>query len=319
MRNTIASLSFATLILGSASCSKKSSPVSDPQSGTVSYNVNMSQIKFGLLGASAFTMTVDGCASGYSSQVTETSPSIVVYKFDENCLAKLTGLTIDTVSYVPSANDPFDTYIAGDKATFEDANGSGSKIYIQVLNQLDSKIPSTTPSHGVDYAFSTIEAGPDQDCTGDCIQNDYSVSVNGVEAPAFDISKFAYVDMTANGAGVFSFKFQCSEALVGTDSSATCKGVPLSALKYKLVADTFNGTLAIQDASEIMSSSTQSIDIGEVIAAGSDAEMPFGGFESKLMFGPDKLHENPNMIMVLETQGTSYKYWNVDVTPIFQQ
>jgi hypothetical protein len=263
-------------------------------------------------------LSVEGCSSGYTSQVTETSSSIVVYKFDQGCLAKLNSLVVDSVTYVPSSSDPFDTWQKNDTAQFEDAAGTGKRLSVQVLNQLDTPIPSTTPTHGVEYVFSTIDKGATKDCTGDCVRNNYTVAVNGVEAPSFDISTFAFVDMNQNGAGVFMFKFECSVDLVGVDANATCKGASLSGLNYKLIQDTFNSDLDITQASNIMSSDTISIDISEVIAAGSDSTMPHGGFVSKALIGPDKMHLNPNMIMLLGTRNTSYKFWNVDVTPIVQ-
>lgn len=286
-------------------------------SETVRYSVNLAQ--FGLTGASGFNMTVEGCSSGYTGQVTQLSPSIVVYKFDSGCLAKLTSLVVDGVTYAPTAADPFENWQSGDTAKFEDTAGSGLVLYVQVLNQLDSPIPSTTPTHGVEYVFSTIEKGAQKDCTADCIQNNYTVAVNGVDAPDFDIKAFAFVDMSVSGAGVFMFKFECAEDLVGSDLSATCKGASLTGLRYRMVQDTYNSTLDITQAGAIMSTNAVNIDVSEVIPAGSDAAMPHGGFVSKSLVGPDQMHLNPNMIMLLETMNTSYKYWNVDVTPIVQQ
>lgn len=320
-------LAVCALAVLANACSK-SSPKDNGGSGNdsetsaskmIRYNVNLAHVNFGLTGATSFKMSVDGCASGFTSQVTEVSPNISVYKYDQGCLAKLTSLTVDGVTYTPSSSHPFQNWQQGDTAEFNDPNGSGLKLYVQVMNQLDTPIPSTAPSHGVEYAFSTITKGMNQNCANDCVQNHYSVAVNGVDAPNFEIKLFSYVDMTNKGAGVFMFKFECATDLVGSGLDAKCGGATLGSLQYTLVQDTFNGMLTIDQAKTIMSSGTSSIDTSEVVAVGADPTMPHGGFVSKVLAGPEQMHLNPDMIAVLETAKTSYKYWNVDVTPIVQQ
>lgn len=284
----------------------------------VRYNVNLAQVQMRLAGASAYSIAVEGCVSGYTSTVTDASPSLAVYKFDKGCLAKLNSLTVDGVVYTPSTTAPFKTWAEGDTAWFNGTLGSGKKLLLQVIHQLDNPIPSTAPTHGVEYAFSTIDAGDNKTCADDCVKNSYTVAVKGVAAPSFDIRSFSYIDLTSTGAGVFSFGFECSEDIVGSGVSATCKGTPLSGLRYRLVQDTFNGTLNVEQASGIISANPSMVDASEVIAAGVDPAMPHGGFRSKPLAGPSQMHLNPEMLIVLESLQTSYKYWNVDVTPIIQ-
>lgn len=318
-------LSMGAVLIVANACSK-SSPKDDGGNSsdanvnnTVRYSVNLAHVNFGLAGATAYKMAVEGCVSGFSSQVTEVSPNISVYKYDKACLAKLNSLTVDGITYVPSSSHPFVNWQQGDTAEFNDMGGSGLKLYVQVMNQLDDPIPSTAPAHGVEYAFSTITKGMNQNCANDCIQNHYTVAVNGVDAPNFEIKLFSYVDMSSKGAGAFLFKFECATDLVGSDLNAKCGNSTLASLKYKLIQDTFNGALTIDQAATVMNADTAGIELGEVIAAGTDPAMPHGGFISKVLSGPDQMHLNPEMIMVLETAKTSYKYWNVDVTPIVQQ
>lgn len=293
-------------------------PSQDASSRFVSYPLKMSEIHFGLRAASEFSMTVEGCSSGYTSTVTQASASILVYKFDQNCLAKLNSVTVDGVTYQPSTDDGFETWQAGDIARFDDTAGSGRSLKFQVINQLDNPIPGSAPTHGVDYAYSSIEQGADQDCTGDCISNSSTVSVNGMDAPAFDVNAFTYVDMAADGAGKFQFKLECQSDLVGSGGDASCKSAPLSGLRYKLVKDTFGGVLTATQAAEILQDNPDVVDASEVIDASVDAAMVKGGFITKVLQGPALIHLNPEMIFVLETGGTSFKYWNVDVTPIVQ-
>ncbi|NRA65501.1 MAG: hypothetical protein HRU19_13520 [Pseudobacteriovorax sp.] len=47
-----------------------------------------------------------------------------------------------------------------------------------------------------------------------------------------------------------------------------------------------------------------------------DASFPNGGFESIDLTGPDQMHLNPNMILVVEADGKSYQYFNLDVSTL---
>ena len=56
----------------------------------------------------------------------------------------------------------------------------------------------------------------------------------------------------------------------------------------------------------------------EVIAIGAGGTVN-GGFTTKVgsgaaLVGPDAMHNNPNMILILESADLSYTYYNVDVT-----
>ena len=112
-----------------------------------------------LADATAFTMQLEGCASGYTSSATETDPSLLAYKFDRDCLAKLASFQINGVTYVPSAADPFTTGLAGDTAVFEDSTAPTNLISVKVVTQLDNPISGTEP---VAYSFSQITKGDDE-------------------------------------------------------------------------------------------------------------------------------------------------------------
>jgi len=284
----------------------------------VNYALRMKEVTFRLSGATAFSISVEGCASGYTSTVTEASNYVAAYKYDIGCLAKLSSLTVSGVTYAPSASAPFTTWLDGDTAVFEDVGGSGKTLNLQVIAQLDNPIPATAPSHGVEYLFSTIEMGNDRECTGDCVENEYGVAISGADAPAFEVDEFRYLSMNSDGSGMFQFKLECSQALVGADTSATCDGAMLSEATYKLVPDTYSGVLSIADATAIMQAGTSMIDNTDVIAAGSDSEMPNGGFITKEARGPMQMHLNPEMILLVQMGANSFKYWNVDITPIVQ-
>ena len=61
--------------------------------------VDQSNSGLNLTSASAFTMSLEGCASGYAVSVTEANASINLYKYDEGCLLKLTALAVGGVEY----------------------------------------------------------------------------------------------------------------------------------------------------------------------------------------------------------------------------
>ena len=62
--------------------------------------------------------------------------------------------------------------------------------------------------------------------------------------------------------------------------------------------------------------------IDELVEVGGDLFGFNGGFNTKVgasvLTGPDQMHLNPNMMMVLEAADTSYLYINVDVTVLTQ-
>ena len=63
--------------------------------------------------ATAYSLTIDSCASGYTTTVDENSPTVKAYKFDRDCLAKLTTFTINGITYNPDSADLFTTWQAG--------------------------------------------------------------------------------------------------------------------------------------------------------------------------------------------------------------
>jgi hypothetical protein len=268
--------------------------------------------------ATAFNISLDSCKSGLTGTATQANPSIKVYKFDQDCLAKLTSFQVNGSTFVPSVADPFSTWIAGDTATFQDSLDANNKIKVTVSNQLASPVSG---SDSIGYVFSAIAAGIDQTFAESVVSQPKAISVSGLGAPDFKVKELSYVGMTSLGGGQFQFKLECNANLTGTGATAACQGMLLSKIRYKLVKDTYGGTLDITTAASLFPTGSVTIDAAEIIPVG-NAALPKGGFttpistDPEVLTGPSQMHLNSKMLLVLEGDATSYTYFKVDVTTI---
>jgi hypothetical protein len=281
----------------------------------VSVSEDKSGNSFRLASATAFTISLEDCASGYSSTANENSPDLQVYKFDQDCLAKLTTFEYGGVTYVPTVGDPFATWLAGDIATFEDDSDPTSIIRVQVVSQLDSPISGTEP---VEYLFSLIDKGTDESIPDTEVGDGHAIAVDGQDPPSFTIASVSFVGMTANGAGQFVFTLECTSGVTGSGATRACEGLLLDDIRYKLVQDTYSSNMTINDAVALFPTGESSIaNAAEHLDTGAGGTTN-GGFVSKTLTGPDAMDDNPNMILILEAADTSYQYFNVDVTTLNQ-
>lgn len=295
-------LSFIFLVLLQVSCggSDKSSSefVSVPVELKVLNNENLS-----LTGADSFVMILDGCASGYTLTVTEAMTSVDLYKFDEGCVLKLISLTVAGVNYnkLNSGASDFTTWTAGDIALFTNSAGSQS-IGLTVDSQLDNPISGT---EAVSYTFSQVLEGADETIADSVVTDSHSVAVTGGAAPPVTIHGLAFSDINSVGAGAFSFDLKCD----ATISANSCSGQDMTTWDFALVADTYSDTLSASELGALTYS-----DIGSnVVAAGSMGTE--GGITTAVIYGPNQIHNNPNMILAIKN-GSSYKYFNLDVTTV---
>ncbi len=299
-------------LLSPSTTSGDNNPNSEQEFVTVGVGVSQGNTnEFKLAAATAFTMSLDECSSGLTyASITEANTNIDVYKFDQNCLVKLENFTFGGITYIPTAANPFTTWATGDIATFIDQTDTvtGATIKVVVDAQLPSPIAGT---ESVGYSFSEIVAGSDESIADTVVGDSHGLSVAGQDAPNFKISGVQMTGMTANGAGIFKFFLECN--VTATNSGATCDGLSNSLVTIALVADTYGGTIDLTQAAAIMAAGETSP--SATIAVG-DATYPNGGFESLDMTGPDQIHNNPNMLLVLEADNKSYLYFNLDVTTL---
>jgi len=305
------------LSMGLAACGPKLQSVAeqdgsgDPDASrreTISVGVNLAEKGFALANASSYAMTLDGCASGLSASITQANPSVDVYKFDRDCLVKLTSFTYGGITYVPTAGDPFTTWIAGDIAIFQDSGNAANQLTVVVGTQLSNPISGT---EAVSYTFTQLIQGAAETIAKSVVGNAHALSVSGTDAANVDITGVTMTGMTTAGAGQFTFKVDCLVALSGTGPNYSCGANDMTTLNYRLVADTFDGTLTYAQAQTLFSGASSTV------AAGDQFTGTPGGFNA-FVTGPDQMHNNPNMLFVIQSGGASgsYKYFNVDVSKL---
>ncbi len=262
---------------------------------------------------SAYTVELDSCATGFTSTANESNGAITAYVGDVGCLAKLTSLTISGTTYTESSADGFDTWQSGDTATFESTSDASDKIRVGVLAQLSSPIAD---ADSISFAYVEIKEGASQNVGSNVVTQATNLEVSGQSAPGFEIISVAFEGVTETGAGQFVFTFECAETQLYTDILASCDNTLLVDLRYKLIADTYDGSLTLSEAQALFPNDEASIDpFSEVLSAG-EAGTINGGFVSKTLDGPDQMHLNPNMILIIEANDKSYRYYNVDVSTI---
>ncbi len=309
------------LAMGLAACGPKLQSVSeqdgsaDPDASrreTISVGVNLSEkgtSSLALANASAYSMSLDGCVSGLTvATITQSNPSVDVYKFDQDCLVKLNSFTYGGITYVPTVADPFTTWANGDIATFHEAANPTNQLTVVVGTQLNDPITGT---EAVSYSFTQLIEGAAENIAKTVVGDSHALSVAGTDAAAMDITGVTMTAMTAGGAGQFTFKVDCLTPITGTSPAYSCGANLMTSLKYILVADTYSGTLTYAQAAALFSGSESSVAAGDQFATAP------GGFNA-FVTGPNQMHNNPNMLFVIQSGGASgsYKYFNVDVTKL---
>lgn len=305
--------------LESVSTGKNEAGTPDGRRETVTIGVSVDEgaAAFALASATSYSMALEGCASGLSySNISQANPNVDVYKYDQNCVIKLNGFSINGINYVPSASDPFTSWAAGDIATFEESGNSTNSLRVVVGSQLGNPIAGT---ESVAYTFSQIVAGSDSTFAKSAVGANHALSVSGQDATPMTVAALNFIGMTAAGAGQFQFTLDCNENVSGTAPALSCAGTSLSDLKYKLVKDTYSGTLTLAQAAALFDGSELSIADADKLAVGAGGAA-HGGFVTKggasALTGPDQMHANPNMLLVIQVAGVSYRYFNVDVTTL---
>lgn len=284
---------------------------------------------FGLLGtpATAYSVDLATCLSGYSATVTEANvDGVEVYKDDRNCLAKLTSFTAGGVTYnnTNAGAVDFTTWLANDSALF--ASGGGALIRVKVVSQLASPIAGT---EAVVYNFSELLDGQGDYTYSEAEVSDaHSITIESQEAPLFNVVAATFEGMDdVTGAPEFKFKLECvddptdpaptSVAMnAGSGADTVCGSNDLQDITYKLVKDTYGSVLTITDADAIFSTAGTA----PALPADQYQDGPTNeGFNTQTLDGPGGLGTagNENMILILKA-GISYTYFNIDVTTISQ-
>jgi len=267
---------------------------------------------FGLVAsATAFDISLEGCATGYTSTADEGSTALQVYKFDRGCKAKLTGFEYGGRTYIPTVADPFTTWNAGDSALFDEAGFPGTNaITVNVISQLADPVSGT---EAIVYQFSEIVKGADESILEATVGAAHTLTVDSQPPPSFTIHSVEFLGVTAAGAGQFRFTMECTTALVVDE----CENVDMADLTYKLVQDTYADTMNIAEANALFPAGETAVTLpGDRTAPGGVTTN--GGFISATIDGPNAMATNPNMIFIIQANNTSYQYFNVDVATLTQ-
>lgn len=302
--------------LQSVSANQDASVDSDParrETVTVGVDVSEKGAGFRLAAANSYSMSLDGCASGLTvASITQANPSVDVYKFDQGCLVKLNSFVLSGITYTPTAGDPFTTWADGDIATFEQAGNPSNRFTVVVSSQLNDPITGT---ESVSYTFAQLVAGTDESIAESVVGDSHALSVSGQDAAAVDVVGVTMTGMTAGGAGQFTFKVECTTPITGTAPNYSCGNNVMTTLKYVLVEDTYGGTLTVAQADALFVSAGTTVASGDQLPTGSAGALN-GGFNTQTLTGPNAMHTHPNMLFVVQSGGSSYKYFNVDVSTL---
>jgi hypothetical protein len=286
---------------------------------SLSYDYSGSTAKAGLAltDTQAFKMSLEGCATGWThDNITKTTPTLDLYLYDRGCVVKLLNFQYRDITYIPETD--FTTWQIDDAAVFKDPDSS-HRLRVVVIDQVDNPITGT---HNVDYAFTELYMGSDLGTIVDSnniVGDAHNLTVRGVLAPEFACNKLEFKAITVDGAGQFIFYCNCDLPTTGTGATQKCGDTLLDDIKYSLVKDTFAGVLTVDNAATIAGLGMTSILATEKLAIG-DPNASNGGFKTTAVLpyltGPNQMHLNPNMILLLQAEGVSYTYFNVDVTTL---
>lgn len=304
--------------------------VDTSQEPDVSVDVNIVEKSAGLalasVNASAYKLTLAGCASGYNNggaQYTEAVANINLYQNDQGCLLKLDQFTVNGITYVPKAGSTFTTFLPPEVAVYENTLDAADIINVSVVTQLNS--PITAGPETVSYAFTKVQAGNDTNGSVVDVSDAHNVSISGVPAPNFKIKSAALQAtnaITASGAGLFDIQVECNVAI----AASSCSGQDMfSAGAYKMsyvLVDT--DSIATFDAAGLEAkfggADESTIVIGNVRAE--DPGVDNGGFNISGKQGPDQIHLNPGMTLIIRVDDNgakSYTHFDINVTTISAQ
>ncbi len=278
---------------------------------TIPVELNYKAKSFALANATTFDISLESCATGYTSTADENSTALQVYKFDRGCKAKLTGFTFGGRTYIPTVADPFASWNAGDIATFDEVGLPGTNaVTVKVVSQLADPVAG---NEAVVYSFSELVKGADEAIMEAVLGDAHSMTVASQPPPSYTIEQVQFVGINAQGGGQFVFTLDCTAAMAGD----VCEQVDQADITYKLVEDSYASTMDIGEANALFPAGETAITLpgDQEPAAGLT---PHGGFHTITLDGPDQMALHPNMIFIMQAADTSYQYFNVDVSTLTQ-
>ena len=311
MKSLVGLSLFVTLATGCGSSSKTSSdsqPLENENRESIDIPISLTSDQLNLaVSASAFTLSLAGCASGLTGTATEATPSFKVYKADTSCFAKLTSLTVAGQNYAlsnPSAV-AFSSNAADATATFTDSTGT-RKINVIIVNQLSSPLLA---SDTIRYSFSIIQADASGAVADSDLAEGHSIAVSGDVLPNYKIDKINFQGLNASGGGRFTFQTECLEAVVA-GATPSCSTLLFTNTSYVLAKDIYSGApTAVQLAALFPGTAV----LANQLVTNTTGNL--GGFITAILDGPNQIALNPKMILVLKN-GNSYQYFLITAQAI---
>ena len=265
---------------------------------------------FSLTATTAFTIELTDCLSGYTTTVTEaTTDGLEIYAYDRACKAKLTQFRANDRDYVPTSGDPFTTWQPGDSATFDEVGEPGNfPLKMVVLSTLGDPV---TTNDKITYGWSTIAEGSTNAILWSTIGLSGDVQHLTNLPPAFSIRSIEFLGLTPGEGGEYRLVLECT-ATIGITND--CNAVDMSELDYKLVEDTYGGTIDKAAGDAIFSTPGDPVTLPTDRVAPGDSGTAKGGFVTVVLDGPDNLASKPNMLFVIRSYEQSFQFFNLDVT-----
>lgn len=277
--------------------------------------------------ATSFSIDLTGCASTHTATVTQTKAYLEVYEFDRNCLAKLTTFSLNGKTYTPKTGAEFDTWLAGDVATFEVASANpADELTVTVISTIANPVVAAGV---IKYQFSEVTQGATETLGEAVVRESASLEVSGQAAPNFSITQVQLVNITDDGNGEFRIQLKCNNAVTGTGNDILCDDVRLDSIHMLLAEDTYalDPTETELQAMFTAASGGKQIDMAtEAFTAGQGTPaIANGGFitantgdtDVMVLAGVKPIVSHPNMIFVLNS-GPSYTWFYINATIIVQ-
>lgn len=265
---------------------------------------------FSLVDTTAFTIELTSCLSGYTTTVTEAnSDGLEIYNYDRQCKAKLTQFSANGRTYVPTIGDPFTTWQPGDSAIFDEVGEPGNvPIKMVVLSTLGDPV---TSSDTVKYGWATIAEASTNAILWSTVGVSGEVQHLTNLPPSFSIRSIEFLGLTPGEGGQYRLVLECTGTIGITN---VCSLVDMSELDYKLVKDTYSGTIDKVAGDAIFSTPGTPVTLPTDRVAPGDSGTARGGFVTVILDGPDNLAANPNMLFVIRSYEQSFQFFNLDVS-----
>lgn len=247
----------------------------------------------------SFVIDIDGCVTSHRTQLTQNHPSATLIPGDHSCMAKLTSLTINGVSYKSQIASPY--FSQGQELIYEGEDDS--LLLVTVVMQLPEviQLPKNENCLYVEFRYNGISRGD----LGDIITGvGANGKVLGDTGSFFELLDARFISVVKTGAeaghGIFNFKLEC---LAGDTYEECLSLLDSGQLHYELIKDVYGSNMTLMDAIALGSFTLRPIVRDGAII-----------FTTDHLIGPGvlELAANRKMILIFKI-GKSYQYFPINL------